>query len=81
MKNFKKNLLDENGKNKALKKVKRILSLFLTAAILFSIGMAISEFFDKSMDFAKATVYVVSTLLSIVMLFIVSKIDRNSPKE
>lgn len=79
MKNL--HLLNEKEKSIALKKVKRILSTFLVVAILFSMGVAISEIFDKSMDFSKATVYIVSMLLSVVMLFIISKIDTNSSKQ
>ena len=72
-------LLTEENKIKMLKKTKKILSGAIVIAILFSLGLLISEIIEESLNQAKLITYLLSILLSVILFFVfVSGIDKNT---
>lgn len=67
--------LDEKEKVKRIKRVKKILNIYLCISILLTIMVIIVEVFEEALDLNKIITYSTSALLSVMMLFVVHKIE------
>ena len=79
MKKVNSSLFDERHKN--LKKTKKYLLCFLAIAILLSIAMLVSDIIINAINITKIIIYALSILMSVSMIGIVIKIDKETSQK